>query len=103
MTTEALTLENLLIGGQRVPAADGRTFETYNPATGEVIARVAEAGPEDVDRAVRAARRAFDEGSWPTTMASRRGRVLQTTAKLLRDRRDELALLETRNGGKTIS
>jgi betaine-aldehyde dehydrogenase len=103
MTTETITTEGLLIGGQRVAATEGKTFDTYNPATGEVVACVAAAGPEDVDQAVRAARRAFDEGPWPTTTASKRGRVLQKAAALIRERREELAQLETRNGGKTIS
>jgi acyl-CoA reductase-like NAD-dependent aldehyde dehydrogenase len=103
MTTETATTEGLLIGGQRVPAADGKTFDTYNPATGEVIARVAEAGPEDVDRAVRAAHGAFYDGPWPSTMASKRGRVMLKAAAMIRERSKQLAELETRNGGKTIS
>lgn len=103
MTTETIAVESLFIDGQRTPAADGRTFDTFNPATGEVIARVAEAGPDDVDRAVRAARRAFDEGSWPGTSAAKRGRVLLKAAAAIRRRSEELAQLETRNGGKTIA
>jgi acyl-CoA reductase-like NAD-dependent aldehyde dehydrogenase len=103
MTTETVQTEGLLIGGERVVAADGKTFDTYNPATGEVIAQVAEAGPEDVDRAVQAARKAFDTGKWATTSASRRARILLKAAGIIRSRTDELAALETRNGGKTIS
>src|SRR5947209_10063638 len=103
MATETMQTEGLLIGGERVEAADGKTFDTYNPATGEVIARVAGAGPEDVDRAVRAARKAFDAGKWATTSASRRARVLLKAAAIIRSRTDDLAALETRNGGKTIS
>lgn len=101
MATETIATEGLLIGGQREPAASGKTFDTYNPATGEVIAGVAEAGTEDVDRAVRAARKAFD-GKWSTMAASRRGRILLKAANLIRSRTDDLAQLETRNGGKTI-
>ncbi|GAC1446104.1 MAG: aldehyde dehydrogenase family protein [Chloroflexota bacterium] len=103
MATKTIATEDLFIGGERVPSVESKTFETYNPATGEVIARVAEAGPEDVDRAVRAARKAFDSGKWPTSMASKRGRTLLKVANLIRSRHEELAQLETRNGGKTIS
>ena len=103
MTTQAIDTAGLLIEGRRVPAAGGKSFETFNPATGAVIARVAEAGPEDVDRAVRAARRAFDEGPWPWSSASERGRVLLRAAALLRERAEALAQMETRNGGKTIA
>ncbi len=103
MTTETVTIADMLIGGRRVATADGKTFDTYNPATGEVIARVAEAGAEDVDRAVGAARKAFDGGKWPAFSASKRGRILLKAAALIRARLDEIAELETRNGGKTIT
>jgi betaine-aldehyde dehydrogenase len=94
--------ENLLIGGQRVPAAEGRTYDTVNPATGEVVASVAEAGLEDVERAVAAARKAFDEGPWPTWPAWRRAKVLYKIASLINDRAKDLARLESQNCGKTI-
>ncbi|GAC1628400.1 MAG: aldehyde dehydrogenase family protein [Chloroflexota bacterium] len=103
MTAEVVPVANMLIGGERVASDRGKTFDTYNPATGEVIARVAEAGPEDVDRAVRAARAAFDGGKWPTMSASKRGRILLKAAALIRGRLDDIAEMETRNGGKTIS
>ena len=103
MVTETVATVDMLIGGQRVAAASGRRFDTYNPATGEPIARVAEAGTDDVDRAVRAARAAFDGGKWPGFSAAKRGRVLLRAAALIRERLDELAALETRNGGKTIT
>jgi len=103
MVTETATVRGLLIAGKQEQAAGGKTFDTVNPATGEVIAQVAKAGREDVDRAVRAARQAFDEGPWPWTAASERGRVLLRTAALIRERAEELAQLEMRNGGKTIS
>jgi len=95
--------ELLLIGGERMPSADGRSFETYEPATGAVLAEVALAGTEDVERAVRAARVAFDEGPWPRWSASRRGRVLLRLSALIRERRDTLAELETRNSGKALA
>ncbi len=97
-----MTTEELLIGGKRVPAADGRTYETVNPATGEVLAQVAEAGVEDVNRAVAAARAAFDEGPWPTWPAWRRERVMHKIASIIADRTKELATLESQNCGKTL-
>src|SRR5262245_63201747 len=66
----------LLIDGRFVEAASGRSFPTYDPATGEVLAEVAEGDREDVERAVRAARRAFESGPWPDLTPSERGRLL---------------------------
>lgn len=97
-----LTTEDLIIGGKRVPAEAGRTYETVNPATGEVLAQVAEAGVEDVERAVAAARAAFDEGPWPQWAPGRRARVMLKIAQLINERVDELAALESKNCGKTI-
>ena len=94
--------EDLIISGKRVPAADGRTFETINPATGEVLAAVAEAGTEDVERAVAAARKAFDEGPWPNWPAGRRGKTLLKIANLIAERANDLARLESQDSGKTI-
>jgi phenylacetaldehyde dehydrogenase len=68
----------LLIDDQWVAAASGKTFPVYNPATGVVTAHVAEADREDVDRAVRAARRAFDDGPWGRMTGSQRGRLMWT-------------------------
>jgi len=93
--------ERMLIGGEWVEAAAGRTLEVRNPATDEVIAQVPDAGAEDVDRAVRAARRAFD-GGWRDTTAQQRGRVLFRIAEAIRARRAELAELETLDCGKPI-
>ena len=72
----------LLIGGQWAPAASGKTFETYDPATGEVLAHVAEGAKEDIDRAVRAARQAFDEGPWSKLKPSERGRLVHRIGDL---------------------
>src|SRR3989449_3759059 len=93
-------VRRMLIDGKWVEAASGKTFETPNPATGEVLARVAEAGPEDVERAVRAARRAFDEGPWPHTAPNERERFLLKVADLIEAHADELAQLETLDNGK---
>ncbi len=98
----AVRQTKLLIDGQWVEAASGKTFETLNPATGEVIARVAEADRIDVDRAVVAARRAFDAGPWSKMSAAERGRLLYRLADLLERNQDELAALETLDNGKPI-
>jgi aldehyde dehydrogenase (NAD+) len=92
----------LLIDGQWVDAASGKTFETLNPATGDVIAQVAEGDKEDVDRAVKAARRAFETGPWRTMDARERGRLLYKLADLMEQHIDELAALETLDNGKPI-
>src|SRR5205814_1403921 len=78
----------LLIGGERVDAADGRTFETPDPSTGKTIAEVAWAGAEDVDRAVRAARAAFDDGKWPSLIAAKRSALMHGLADLIEDNAD---------------
>ena len=92
----------LLIDGQWVDGS--KTFETINPATGEVLTQVAEASAADVDRAVEAARRAFDGkgGSWRKMPASERGRLIWRLADLVEKHTDELAELETLDNGKPI-
>src|SRR6202023_3816402 len=92
----------LLIDGQRVPSASGRTFKTLNPATEAVIATVAEGNEVDVDRAVAAARRAF-EGPWRTMRAAERGHILLKWAELLKKHADEIAELESLDAGKPIA
>src|SRR6266567_1566381 len=93
----AMSIEQLVLGGELTPAADGRTFAVIEPATGKPFAEVAQAGTEDVERAVQLAHHAFEEGSWPRLSATERGRVLLRTATLVRERREQLALLEARN------
>jgi aldehyde dehydrogenase (NAD+) len=92
----------LLIGGSFVDAASGDTFETYNPATEETVARVAKAGKIDADRAVAAARAALG-GPWSKLSAADRARVLMRFAGLLRTNADDLAELEALDGGKPIT
>jgi acyl-CoA reductase-like NAD-dependent aldehyde dehydrogenase len=92
----------LIIDGQAVDAQSGRTFQTVNPATEEVICAVAEAGPEDVDRAVKAARKAFEGGPWPTMRPAERQRLLWKLGDLILEHADELARLETLDNGKPI-
>src|ERR1700751_6470260 len=92
----------MLIGGKWVNSASGKTFETYNPATGEVLARVAEGDREDIDRAVKAARKAFEAGPWPEMAPSERGRLLWKLSDLVAQHRQELAELETLDNGKPV-
>jgi acyl-CoA reductase-like NAD-dependent aldehyde dehydrogenase len=93
----------LLIDGERVPAADGRTFQTLDPATAKPIADVAHAGPEDVDRAVLAARRALEEGPWSKAPAAERARLMNRLADVLEANADELAELEALDNGKPVT
>jgi acyl-CoA reductase-like NAD-dependent aldehyde dehydrogenase len=97
-----MTTELLVLGGEGRLAAEGRTFGVIEPGTGAPMAEVAEAGPEDARRAVDVAVRAFDEGPWPGTPATLRGRVLLRASTLVRERLEDLARLEARNAGKPI-
>jgi len=90
-----------LIGGKWVDAESGQTFETFNPATGEVIAHVAQSDKADIDKAVAAARRAF-EGPWSKFSPRERGAVLYRLADLIEENQEELAALEVLNNGKPI-
>ncbi len=106
--TEAIALPkikqtDLFIGGQWLPAASGKTFETVNPATEQVIATVAEGDQEDVDLAVKAARDAFENGPWSKMDARDRGKLLYKLADLIEEEFDDLAALETVDNGKPIS
>jgi betaine-aldehyde dehydrogenase len=92
----------MLIGGEHVSAADGQTFDVYNPATGELIARAPLGGKADVDHAVDAAQRAF-AGPWSTWSAAKRGRTLQKFADLCKKSMEELAQIERANCGKPIT
>jgi aldehyde dehydrogenase (NAD+) len=91
------------IDGRWEPAASGKTFATYNPATEEEIAQVAEGDAADIDRAAKAARRAFDSGPWAKMDARDRGRLLYLLADEIESQSDELAALETLDNGKPIS
>ncbi|MGB7741557.1 MAG: aldehyde dehydrogenase family protein, partial [Terracidiphilus sp.] len=93
----------MLIDGRFVKAASGKTFPVYNPATGDVIAHVPEGETEDVNRAVMAARRAFDDGPWPRMSPSERGRLLWRVADLVEQHLDEFAELESLDNGKPYS
>jgi len=97
-----MTTELLVVGGEHRPAAEDNTFAVIEPGTGAPMAQVAEAGPEDARRAVDVAVQAFDEGAWPRTSATLRGRVLLWASAMVRDRLEDLAELEARNVGKPI-
>jgi aldehyde dehydrogenase (NAD+) len=93
----------LLIDGKWRDSKSGKTFETINPATEEVIAQIAEGDAADIDLAVKAARKAFDSGPWRKTDARDRGRMMNKLADLIESHIDELAELETLDNGKPIS
>ena len=94
--------ELLVLGGERVPALAGGTTDVLEPATGAVAWQTAQADADDAARAVDIAARAFDDGAWRRLSARERGRVLTRASFLIRDRQEELARLEARNGGKPI-
>jgi phenylacetaldehyde dehydrogenase len=92
----------MLINGKWVESASGKTFPTYNPATGEVMAEIAEGDREDINRAVQAARNAFENGPWPRLTASERGRLIWKLADLLEQNLEEFAELESLDNGKPL-
>ncbi|XP_009617290.1 benzaldehyde dehydrogenase, mitochondrial isoform X1 [Nicotiana tabacum] len=95
-----VSFTKLLINGQFVDSASGKTFPTLDPRTEEVIANVAEGDAEDINRAVAAARKAFDEGPWPKMSAYERSKIMFKFADLVEKHNDELAALETWDNGK---
>ena len=92
----------MLIGGEWVEARSGKTFESVNPYTGKVWAVAQEAGDEDVDRAVKAAREAFDEGPWGKMSVTERARLMRRFAELLAQNADDIAVVESTDNGKLI-
>jgi aldehyde dehydrogenase (NAD+) len=95
-----MTGYKLLIGGQHVDAASGETFDSVNPTTGETWARHARAGAEDVERAVRAARAAFESDAWRSLSPTRRGRLMMRLGDRIAERADAIAQVEVRDNGK---
>ena len=93
----------MFVDGKFVKAASGKTFPVYNPATGEVMAHVPEAEAVDVDRAVRAARKAFDEGPWPKMSPSARGKLIWKLGDLLEQHLEEFAEIESMDNGKPLA
>lgn len=99
---EQLSHYQLYVNGKWVNASTGETFERRSPADGEVVAVFEQGNEADVDRVVRAARMAFDEGEWPRWAGKQRAEVLRRTANILRERREALAQLESRQSGMLI-
>jgi len=95
--------KKLFIGGRWVESAGGKTFATHDPATGDVLATVAEANAEDVDRAVAAARKSFDRGTWRELPPAERAKVLWKIGDMIEERATELAQLETLDNGMPIN
>jgi len=98
-----LAPRQLFINGQWTDAASGKTFATPNPATGETLATIAEGDAEDINRAVRAARKAFEDGPWGKMSPSERGRIIWRIGDLILEHRDELAQLESLDNGKPFA
>src|SRR5256885_10727094 len=94
--------KKLFIGGRWVEAASGKTFDTLNPATGEVLARVAEGGAEDIDRAVAAARNSFDRGTWRELPPAGRARMLWQGGDMVEERPNEFAQPGSLGNGNAI-
>jgi phenylacetaldehyde dehydrogenase len=102
VTTFVGKKQKMLINGKWVEAASGKTFPTYNPATGEVLSHVAEGDREDIDRAVKAARAAFETGPWSRISPSERGRMMWRLADLIEKHTEEFAQLESLDNGKPL-
>ncbi len=104
MATEAIPSlkTDLFIDGDFAPSASGKRFPTVNPATGETLGEIAEAGPEDLDRAVAAARAAFEGGPWAEMKPRQRGKILLRAAERLQSRAEEIGRVETLDNGKPI-
>ena len=99
----SLKPKKMLIGGRWVSAASGKTFPTYNPATGEIICQIAEGDRPDIDAAVRSARNAFENGPWRRMSPSDRGKTLWRLADLLEKHTEEFARLESLDNGKPLA
>src|SRR2546422_11401521 len=95
--------KKLFIGGRWVEAASGKTFETLNPATGEVLARLAEGGAEDIDRAVAAARSSFDRGTWRDLPPAERAKLLWQVGDMIEERATAFAQLENLHNGMPLN
>src|ERR687894_1761474 len=100
--TEETRRYEMVVGGEWVEARSGKTFESVNPYTGRVWATAPEAGEEDVDLAVRAAREAFDEGPWGRMTGTERARLMRRLAELIAENAESLAVVETTDNGKLL-
>ena len=100
--TTNTTTEGLIIDGQRTNASDGKTFDVYDPSSGDLLATVAKATKEDIARAVDAAHAALESKTWGGILPAERGRIMVRMAQAIRDRAEELATLESRDNGKPL-
>ncbi len=100
--TDEVRQYKMLVGGEWVNARSGKTFESINPYTGRVWATAPEAGEEDVNRAVRAAREAFDEGPWGKMTGTERARLIRRLADLLAENAEDIAQVESTDNGKLL-
>src|SRR5690625_2205533 len=91
--------KKLFINGEFVDSVSGKTFKTYNPATGEVLAKVSEAQSEDVDLAVTAAKETFENGPWATMDAIKRGELMTKLADLIEENKQEIAEIDSLDNG----
>jgi aldehyde dehydrogenase (NAD+) len=103
MATLKQGIEELIVDGGHASSSDGGTVDVYNPSTGEVLANVAKATAADVDRAVKAAHRSLESKAWAGVAPAERARMLHRIAARIRERSDELALLESQDNGKPLS
>jgi aldehyde dehydrogenase (NAD+) len=103
MSTVKQGTEDLIIDGGRVAASDGSTIDVFNPSTGQVLASVAKATAKDVDTAVQAARRSLESKEWGGIAPAERARVLHRISARLRERAEEIAILESEDNGKPLS
>jgi aldehyde dehydrogenase (NAD+) len=99
----AVSATKLLINNRWIASESGKTFATINPSTGEEIRQIAEADAADVEKAVKAARAAFEHGPWRKMAASQRGTLLHRLADLIENSADELARIESLDNGKPVS
>src|SRR5215471_13258493 len=97
-----MTIERLVLGGERALATEGKVFSVIEPGSGKAFAEVAEASIEDVEKAVQIAYHAFEEGTWSRLSATERGRILLRASTLVRERLEDIAIVEARNAGKPI-
>ncbi|MFQ5717689.1 MAG: aldehyde dehydrogenase family protein, partial [Nitrospinales bacterium] len=97
------TRHKMLIGGKRVDASSGKTFEALDPSNNSLLANVPHGDREDIDRAVKAARQAFENGPWRKLTASERGKLIWTLADLIEEHTEEFAQLETLDNGKPLA
>ncbi|MZH41893.1 MAG: aldehyde dehydrogenase family protein, partial [Nitrospinae bacterium] len=95
--------QKLLIDGKQVDSAGGETFEVLDPSDNSVLTRVPKGEKEDIDRAVKAARKAFENGPWRKMSVSERGKLIWKLADLIEQRTEEFAQLETLDNGKPLA